>query len=259
VTNPDTNPERPGEDRAPGSGRTKPAGRNGPPHLGHDAPGSAVTRSQQKLTIIPLPLRDAADAVDRLHRHHNRPQGHKFSLGVLRPDRTLCGVAIIGRPVARCFDTGWQIEVTRVATDGTPNACSALYGAAWRTASAAGYHRAITYTQDGESGSSLRAAGWRQVAVLRPRPGWDMPSRRREDRGTDNIARILWEQSRADAPPLPPLAQLRNEIRNEILCAVVGCGRTFPLRAGPGRPARHCSTACRVRAHRATKTATPAA
>ncbi|MCY0959943.1 XF1762 family protein [Streptomyces sp. H27-H5] len=204
---------------------------------------------QQRLTVIPLALRDAADAVDRLHRHHRRPTGHRFSLGVLREDGVLCGVAIVGRPVARMLDTGWQVEVTRVATDGTPNACSALYGAAWRTASAAGYLRAITYTQDGESGASLRGAGWRQIAVLRPRAGWDTPARARADRGTDGVGRVLWERARVDAPVLPTLSALRDEMRDEIPCPAVGCGR--PVTQTPrGRPALYCSRACRQRAYR---------
>ncbi|MFI1092113.1 XF1762 family protein [Streptomyces sp. NPDC020917] len=73
---------------------------------------------------------------------------------------TPTGQAGHGRPVVRPFDTGWTAEVTRLATDGTPNACGCLYGAAWRTARAAGYERIITYTQHGESGASLRSAGW---------------------------------------------------------------------------------------------------
>ncbi|GAA2199856.1 XF1762 family protein [Streptomyces bangladeshensis] len=205
---------------------------------------------QQQLAIVPLSLKQAAAVVDQIHRHHQKPQGHKFSLGVQDETGSMRGVAIIGRPVARCFDDGLTAEVTRVATDGAPNACSALYGAAWRTASAAGYRRIITYTQDGESGASLRAVGWRLVAELSPRKGWSVPSRPREDRGTDNVARQLWEQSRASAGPLPSIADLRNEIRNEILCEAVGCGRPFPIRAGRGRPAHYCSPACRLRAHR---------
>lgn len=200
------------------------------------------------LTVVPLTFADACLAVDHLHRHHRRPTGHRFSLGVLDEDGHLRGAAIVGRPVSRLLDTGWCVEVTRVATDGTPNACSALYGAAWRTAAAQGFVRAITYTQAGESGASLRAAGWRQVAVLRPRTGWDTPSRRRRDRGTDGVVRILWEQARAHAPDLPPLSVLRNEIRNEIPCAV--CGTPVPVKSGRGRPPRYCGQPCRLRAHR---------
>lgn len=218
-----------------------------------DGSAAPMTSRQDRLTIVPLTLDDACEVVDRLHRHHRKPRGHRFSIGVRRPNGALCGVAIVGRPVSRVFDNRLTVEVTRVATDGTPNACSALYGAAWGAASRMGFLRVITYTQDGESGASLRAVGWKPIAELRPRTGWDTPSRRREDRGTDGLARILWEQRAKDAPELPSIEDLRNEIRNEILCEAVGCGRPFPLRVGRGRPARYCSTACRVRAHRAAK------
>jgi hypothetical protein len=206
-----------------------------------------TSRGAQRLTVVPLSFADACAAVDRWHRHHRRPQGHKFSLGVLAAG-TLVGAAIIGRPVARGFDTGWCTEVTRLATDGTPNACSCLYGAAWRTAKEAGYQRVITYTQEGESGSSLRAAGWQLTAVLRPRTGWDTPSRPRTDRGTDDIARMLWQQARTNAPPLPELTALRHEIRHENRCAE--CGELIVQRPGPGRPRHTCSDACRKRAQR---------
>ncbi|WP_416968324.1 XF1762 family protein [Streptomyces sp. 4F14] len=159
---------------------------------------------------MPLTFREACDVVDLLHRHHRRPQGHRFSIGVQRPDGTLCGVAIVGRPVNRVLDDRFTIEVTRVATDGTPNACSALYGAAWGAASRMGFRRAVTYTQDGESGASLRAVGWKPVAVLRARTGWDTPSRRRTERGTDRVGRILWEQHTNEAPKLSVLDDLHN-------------------------------------------------
>lgn len=38
---------------------------------------------QSKLTVIPLTLPDACAAVDRWHGRHRRPQGRRFSLGVL--------------------------------------------------------------------------------------------------------------------------------------------------------------------------------
>ena len=72
-------------------------------------------------------------------------------------------MAIIGRPVARYLDDGWTLEVNRCCTDGTRNACSMLYAAAWRAARAMGYKRLVTYIMESENGASLRAAGWKCV------------------------------------------------------------------------------------------------
>ncbi|WP_028192949.1 XF1762 family protein [Salinispora pacifica] len=144
------------------------------------------------LRLVPLSLVDACAFVADWHRHHGPPVGHKFSMGVAA-DSVLVGVAIIGRPVARHLDTGTTLEVTRVATDGTPNAGSMLYAAAWRASRALGYRRLITYTQTGESGASLRAARWRIVAERPPRPGWTTPSRPRRLRGNEHVQRYLWE------------------------------------------------------------------
>ncbi|WP_368857024.1 XF1762 family protein [Umezawaea beigongshangensis] len=56
-----------------------------------------------------------------------------------------------------------------------------------------GLDHMITYTSAGESGASLRAAGWRLVHVRPARAGWDTPSRRRDDRRyTTGVARGLW-------------------------------------------------------------------
>ena len=145
-----------------------------------------------QLHVVPVSFGDACAFVAEHHRHHAPPSGHKFSLGVAA-DKLLVGVAIVGRPIARALDDGGTLEVTRTATDGTPNANSALYGAAWRAAKALGYRRLITYTQEGETGASLRAAGFRVIAERRPRGGWNMPSRPREDRGTSGVQRYLWE------------------------------------------------------------------
>jgi hypothetical protein len=107
----------------------------------------------------------------------------------------LVGVAMVGRPVSRHFDNGLTLEVNRTATDGTKNANSMLYGAAWRATKALGYGRLITYTMANESGASLRAADWRVVAELKASAGWTRPSRPRDDHGVDGIARTLWEAS----------------------------------------------------------------
>lgn len=146
------------------------------------------------LRVVPVTFAEAQTFVAALHRHHRPPPGHKFSLGVADTDQ-LVGVAIVGRPVARHYDDGLTLEVNRTCTDGTDNVNSMLYGAAWRAAKALGYRRLITYTQAGESGASLRAAGWRIVAQRSPRVGWDTPARRRTPRGVDGVQRSLWEAS----------------------------------------------------------------
>jgi hypothetical protein len=144
------------------------------------------------LALVPVTRDQAVEYIRRIHRHHGRPQGYRFAVGVAR-DGVLVGVATAGRPVARMLNDGHTIEITRVATDGTPNACSMLYGACWRAARAMGYRRAVTYIQDGEPGTSLRAAGWVKVADLKARPGWDTPSRRRDKTGSEQVPRQRWE------------------------------------------------------------------
>lgn len=146
-----------------------------------------------RLRIVPVPLATANAFVLMHHRHHQAVVGHKYSVGVADQSDVLRGVAIIGRPVARHYDDGLTLEVTRSCTDGTRNANSILYGAAWRAAKALGYRRIITYTHADESGASLRGAGWRVVAERPARTGWSTPSRPREDRGVDMTPRTLWE------------------------------------------------------------------
>lgn len=133
-----------------------------------------------KLKIVPCSIREANAFVRHHHRHHGPVQGAKFALAVANEAGTVVGVALVGRPVARALDDGCTLEVTRVATDGTPNSCSALYGAAWRVAKELGYIRLITYTLASESGTSLKAAGWKLTAESAGGP-WDRPSRPRID------------------------------------------------------------------------------
>jgi len=151
--------------------------------------------SQVRLFTVPIDPDEAYEFVARHHRHHAPPPGCKWCTAVADGRGVIRGVAVIGRPSARSYDDGWTLEVTRTATDGAPNANSHLYGAAWRQARERGYRRLITYTQRGESGTSLRAAGWRVIAERPPRKGWSCPSRPRLDRGVDGIARTLWEAS----------------------------------------------------------------
>lgn len=125
----------------------------------YDLPGP-MTR-QHRLTTRECSRAKARAYVRTLHRHLPKPPpGDLVRFEVVDEDGHTRGVAIVGRPSARMLDTGNVAEVTRVATDGSPNACSALYGAAARWARAQSLDSIITYTLASEPGTSLRAAGW---------------------------------------------------------------------------------------------------
>jgi hypothetical protein len=143
--------------------------------------GAAAARPV--LSLRPIGLREANAYVEMVHRHHGSTRGHKFSVAVEDESAQVRGVAIAGRPVARGLDDGRHLEVLRVATDGTPNACSMLYGAVRRAAIAMGYRpeNVLTYTLASEDGGSLRAAGWK-LASETPGGSWDCSSRPRTDR-----------------------------------------------------------------------------
>lgn len=124
---------------------------------------ATATRPQgsPRLRIVPVKHADANEFVRRLHRHNRPTLGAILCAGVEDEGGTLVGVAIAGRPVARRLDDGRTLEILRVCTDGTRNACSALYGAIRRAAFALGYRTVITYTLPAEGGASLKAAGFR--------------------------------------------------------------------------------------------------
>jgi hypothetical protein len=147
--------------------------------------------SQPKLRIVPCHLDEAKAFVAQHHRHHRPPVGHKFSLAVADDADTIRAVCIVGRPVARMLDDGMTLELTRLASDGCPNACSALYGAAWRAAKALGYGRLITYILDTETGTTLKAAGWRCLGQ-RGGGSWSVPSRPRVDKHPLQ-GKLLWQ------------------------------------------------------------------
>lgn len=136
-------------------------------------------RAALVLELVPITQREAAAFVDQHHRHHRPSRGAKFCLAIAE-DGEIVGVAMVGRPVSRLADDGWTLEVTRVCTLGTRNACSLLYRAAWRAAKAMGYRRVITYTLASESGASLRGAGFRVVGEVKGQ-AWSRPSRPRVD------------------------------------------------------------------------------
>ncbi len=112
------------------------------------------------MKVKPLTLSQANDFIEQFHRHHKRVVGHRFSIGVFSEDGTCNGVCVVGRPVARKIDQYMVAEVTRLATDGSKNACSMLYSAAARACQAMGFESIQTYTLESEGGASLRASNW---------------------------------------------------------------------------------------------------
>jgi hypothetical protein len=155
--------------------------------------------SQSKLHAVPLGWRAACAFISIHHRHHKPPRGQKFAIGCLDSLGTLRGVATCGRPVARAYDDGLTLEVNRTCTDGCPNANSFLYAACWKIAAAMGYMRILTYTQEGESGVSMRAAGWTPKSSRPARKNWAESSVKlrpiRDAAGPGGVARILWSKS----------------------------------------------------------------
>jgi len=142
--------------------------------------------------VTPINLDEANAFVAKHHRHHKPVPGAKFCIAVSEGQKVV-GVAIVGRPVARRSDNGFTLEVNRCCTDGTKNACSMLYGAAWRAAKALGYLRLITYTLPSEGGASLRASNWKLIGE-RGGGNWNVPSRPRID--TAQLLqgqKLLWE------------------------------------------------------------------
>lgn len=141
------------------------------------------------LTLQPITLEEAKEYIKRHHRHHLPPQGWKFGIAVNNGSE-IVGVIIVGRPVARAMDNGWTLEVTRCCTNGTKDACSKLYAAAWRATRALGYQRLITYTLATEPGTSVKAAGFK-VLYKTKGGSWDCPSRPRVDKHP-TISKTLW-------------------------------------------------------------------
>lgn len=147
------------------------------------------------MTVVPIDFDEAARFVKNHHRHHLPPLSHKFSVALARGE-SVVGVAIVGRPVSRMLQDGWTLEVSRVATDGTKNACSMLYSRCWRIAQLLGYRRVITYILDTEHGASLNAAGWRYVGKAGG-GSWNCKSRPRVDKAPTQ-GKIRYEKTEND-------------------------------------------------------------
>lgn len=130
-----------------------------------------------KFQSIPLELKDANEFVNMMHRHHDAVYRDKYRIGAMYNGK-LVGVVQVGRPVSRMLDDGRTVEVVRLCTDGTKDACSFLYSKAARIAKEMGYDKIITYILDTEQGTSLKACGWKEDGVTSG-GCWSRPSRPR--------------------------------------------------------------------------------
>lgn len=160
--------------------------------------GSPPGSSSSSMRVAPIPIKTAAAFCAAHHRHLPATTHRLWAVG-LWDGAALAGVAIVGLPVARmlCSATGGPVEaleVVRLAVlEGTPNGCSALYGACARAARAMGASALLTYTRADEPGTSLRAAGWRQDEGLFGGGEADRPSRPRKARESgETIRRHRW-------------------------------------------------------------------
>jgi hypothetical protein len=149
---------------------------------------------QRGLKPVPMTIRRAIAFIRIWHRHHAPPCGGLWAVGCATTQGQLVGVAVAGRPVARMLQDGQTAEVTRLATDGTPNACSLLYGACWRAARALGYTRLITYILEAEPGVSLRAAGWHCCGTAGG-GSWSRRSRPRKSSSFPEGRKQRWEKT----------------------------------------------------------------
>jgi len=130
---------------------------------------------------FPISFRMAADFVKQHHRHNTAPQSHKFSIGLLK-DGKLIGVIIASTPKAKALCDGFTLELNRCCVlPDQRNSCSRLYAKAIQAGRCMGYRRYVTYTLPHESGSSLKAVGFKLDGLTQAKPnGWDHPSRPRK-------------------------------------------------------------------------------
>lgn len=130
------------------------------------------------MRLQPIAIRDAKKFVGVEHRHHPEPTGARWCLAAFVEQR-LIGVSMVGNPKARMLNNPQRLEVVRLATDGTRNACSFLYGASARVARTMGVLSLKTYTLESEPGDSLRAVGAKDEGLTEGGE-WSRPSRRRK-------------------------------------------------------------------------------
>ena len=152
-----------------------------------------------KLFAVPITLREANDYVAQFHRHNGRTarNGGKWAIGASNGSG-LVGVAIVGNPLSATFMDGYTAEVLRCCTipEAPKGTVSFLYARCWKIWSAMGGRKLITYTLATESGSSLRGAGWKNVASCPAGQignNWNKGQKAREWQPIYGQQKIRWE------------------------------------------------------------------
>ncbi|MEK3992787.1 XF1762 family protein [Robertmurraya sp. FSL R5-0851] len=134
------------------------------------------------LETVPLSFKQACEFINTHHRHHQAPQGHRFSVG-LSDGKDLVGVAIAGNPVNRYLDDSRTLEITRCCMKSSiyKNGVSKLLSAVYQAGKALGYKRIISYTLEEETGISLKASGF-YLDGISEGGSWNCRSRKRTDK-----------------------------------------------------------------------------
>ena len=131
------------------------------------------------MIAVPMELKDAQNFINAHHRHHQASHRDKFRIEA-SDGKNIIGVIQVGRPISRALDDGHTLEVLRLCTTGEKDVCSFLYSRAARIAKEMGYEKIITYILETESGTSLKASGWKKEADGVGGSDWNVPSRPRE-------------------------------------------------------------------------------
>ncbi len=115
------------------------------------------------LIVTPCTIKRAKSVVLQLHRHLPVVGWGRFAAAASF-NGVVVGVGIVGNG-PQVLEGTTKMVITRVATDGTRNACTLIYGALCRAGKALGYTEAWTYTLPEEPGISLKAAGFMDMGL----------------------------------------------------------------------------------------------
>ena len=145
---------------------------------------------------VPITIKEARPLLREWHRRRKTCHAARFAVAVAA-DGIVRGVAFCGNPVATMLaqhSDGDVLEVLRLATDGTPNACTRLQAVVDRVARAMGFTKLVTYTDPDEGGTSLRASNWQgpfptKGGTRANRPGRRSGRQPRRWKWTRNVAR----------------------------------------------------------------------